>query len=273
MAGKVVIITGASSGFGKLAAVEAARRAYRVAISARRAEKLDEVVREIEGFGGQALAVAGDITDADTQQRLIDETLARWGRIDALVNNAGVPLDTFFADASLEDLQRQWATNTTSVIELTKRALPSLIESQGVVINISSSISRFSVPSMGLYAPSKVAASSISDALRRELRPLGVHVCTVEPGPYKTEFAQRAGANGEQQAALDPREVALAIVRLIEHPRRMTVLPFWLRPLIAIGGGIMALLPDLIDRIWWFAMRRAQAEKRDRGARGSQSAP
>jgi NADP-dependent 3-hydroxy acid dehydrogenase YdfG len=181
---KVVIITGASSGFGRLTALEAARRGYRIVVTARRSERLQELVDEIEGSDGVVLAIPGDIADAAVQQRVIDRTLARFGRIDVLVNNAGMPLPGRFVDSSLAELRGQWETNTTTVITLTKRALPALIGSGGTVINISSSIARFSVPGWGLYAASKAAVSSVSDVLRRELAPVGVAVCTVEPGTY-----------------------------------------------------------------------------------------
>jgi uncharacterized protein len=250
MRDKVVVITGASSGFGKLAALEAGRRGYKVVVTARRAEQLQHVANEIENGGGAALAIAGDINDDAHQQRVIDQTLARFGRIDVLVNNAGIPLATRYAEASVDELRRQWNTNTLAIVTLTRRMLPELIQRQGTVINVTSSISRFSIPGWGLYAPSKVAATSISDALRRELAPLGVRVCTVEPGPYNTEFEQHTGRNSDLPFGFDPQPVAHAIVRLIEHPRRLTVLPLWFRPLIAIGGGLMRALPDVVDLVF-----------------------
>lgn len=259
---KVVIITGASSGFGRLTALEAARRGYRIVITARRAVLLQEVVDEVEKTNGVVLAIPGDIRDAAHQQRLIDATIERFGRLDILVNNAGLPLSKHFADSSLEELQRQWETNTTSLILLTKRALPALAESHGTVINISSSISRFSVPGWGLYAASKVAVSSVSDALRRELASLGIAVCTVEPGPYDTEFSVRAGGSATQAFGFKPQPVANAIVGLFEHPKRLTVMPRILRPLLAVSGGLMRLLPDVIDQFFFIPARiRARRQR------------
>lgn len=262
MPAKVVIITGASSGFGRLAALTAARKGYNVVVTARRAERLHELVGEIEAAGGTALAVSGDINDENVQQGLIDQALHRFGRIDALVNNAGVPLAQSYSESALADLRRQWNTNTTTMITLTHRALPELRRRSGVVINISSGISRFSVPSMGLYAPSKVAASSISDALRRELQPQGVKVCIVEPGPYHTEFGVRAGARADQQFGLDPQDVANAIVRLIERPKRMTVLPRWMHPVLLLLSGLMRALPGPVDLIFFARAKRRQQQKR-----------
>ena len=258
MANKVVIITGASSGFGYLSALEAGRRGYQVVVTARRAERLEELVGKVEQQGGEILAIAGDINDDAHQQEVIDRTLERFGRIDVLVNNAGLPLDTSFREASLADIRRQWDTNTTSLIILSKRALPELMRTKGTIINISSSISRFSVPGWGLYASTKMAASSVSDALRRELAPFGVAVCTVEPGPYNTEFGQRAGQPADQPFGFDPQVVANAIVSLFERPRRLVVRPIWMRPIIAIGGTVVHALPDIVDLVFLLAARLRQ---------------
>jgi uncharacterized protein len=263
----VVIITGASSGFGRLAAIEAARRGYRVVVAARRAERLEELAREIEAFGGTALAVAGDVTVAEDQQRLIDAALDRFGRIDALINNAGVPLPDGFADSALADLRRQWDTNVTSLIELTKRALPALQESRGTVINVGSLAGNFSLPGWGLYYPTKVAVRSVSDALRRELKPIGVTVSLVEPGPFQTEFARRAGFDRHESFGLRPEPVAQAIVRLIERPRRLTVLPRWLWLPSAISAALVRVLPGPVDLLIALYIKRQKREESRREPR------
>ena len=124
--GKVAIITGASSGFGRDAALLAAQRGYRVVVAARREERLNELVHEITGQGDTALAVPCDVTKSDDLQQLVDQTLQHFGQIDVLVNNAGVPLSKGFIDSSVDDLREQWETNVLSIVELTKRALPAL---------------------------------------------------------------------------------------------------------------------------------------------------
>lgn len=258
--GKVMIITGASSGFGRIAARMAADQGYRVVVTARRAERLDALVSEIERAGGSALAVPGDITDEAHQQHLVDATLERFGQIDVLVNNAGIPLKEGFVDASVDDLRQQWQTNVLSIVTLTKRALPALMTTKGVVINIGSTAGRFSLPVWGMYFPTKVSVASISATLRRELRPYGVRVALVEPGPYATEFGDRAG--GVPANVLPPEQVARTIVRLAAHPKRTTVVPWWFRPLIALGSAIASLLPDVVDWVTW-AMVRRQIKDRD----------
>ncbi len=263
MTHKVLLITGASSGFGRLAAQRAAEQGYRVVVTARRAEKLDELVREVEAAGGAILSVPGDITDEQHQQHLLDAALERFGQLDVLVNNAGIPLPGSFADTPLDDLRQQWQTNVMSIVTLTKRALPALMKSKGVVINIGSTAGRFSLPIWGMYFPTKVAVASISDTLRRELRPYGVRVALVEPGPYDTEFMSRTGnADG---GGLPADQVARAIVRLAEHPRRTTVVPWWMRPLVSLGSAIMHVLPDVVDVIWW-ALAKRQLRKQEQSS-------
>jgi short-subunit dehydrogenase len=248
---KVVIITGASSGFGCETALLAAKRGYRVVLAARRAERLMELAKQIENDGGTVVAVPCDVTKGEDQQRLIDAALQEYGQIDILVNNAGVPLAQGFIDASLDDLRRQWETNVLSIVELTKRALPALIATRGIVINISSLASRMSLPGWGLYFPTKVAASSLSDTLRRELMPYGIRVCIVEPGPFQTEFYLRAGTPPEQNFGLPPEWVSRSIVRLFEHPKRMTVVPSWMRPFGALIDALMRSLPGSVDLVFW----------------------
>lgn len=257
---RVVIVTGASSGIGEQTAEAAAARGYRVVVAARRVERLNDLVTRIEAAGGTALAVPCDVTQEDDQQRLIDATLREYSRIDILINNAGVPLPGGFADSSLDDLRRQWQTNVMSLVELTKRALPSLIETHGMVINIGSIAGHFSMPGWGLYYPTKVAVASISDALRRELGPLGVRVCLVEPGPFQTEFPQRAGMSPNVSFGLDPQQVVAAILRLFERPRRLVIVPWWTYPFVVLTSGLVRALPGVVDVFFRLVARRRKAD-------------
>lgn len=251
---KVMVITGASSGFGRITAVMAADKGYRVVVAARRAERLHELVAEIEGRGGVALAVPCDITKSEDQRNLIDTTLAHFGQLDVLVNNAGVPIKGSFVDTTVDELRRQWETNVVSLLTLTKLATPALIDAQGVVINIGSTASHFSIPGWGTYFSTKVSVRSLSDTLRRELRAYGVRVSLVEPGPFATEFSDRAGMS--PGGGLPPEAVAQVIVRLAERPRRIVIVPWFFGPLVRVGGAITSLLPGLVDLIFFVIGRR-----------------
>jgi len=256
--GKVMIVTGASSGFGELTALTAAREGYRVVVTARRAERLEQLVQRIEAAGGTALAVAADVTNGDDQHRVIETTLKHFGRIDVLVNNAGVPLRETFVDSSLTDLRRQWDTNVLAIVELTKHALPALIDAHGVVINIGSIAGHFSLPGWGMYYPTKVAVASISESLRRELSSHDVQVCLVEPGPYATEFGQRAGFDSDTTFGFDPQQIADVILRLCKRPKRRVIVPWWTTPFVVLAAGGVRLLPGLVDLLFRVMGNRQQ---------------
>ena len=205
---RVVIVTGASSGIGWAVARWAACKEFRVVLAARREDRLHDLAARIAEDGGTALVVPVDIARPEDQRRLIEETVRAFGRIDVLVNNAGVPLPTPFAESSAEDLRRQWDVNVTTLATLTRLALPYLGQHShelhpGTVVNIGSGISRFAVPGMGNYSPTKIAVAGLSEALRRELEPRGVHVCLVEPGPV-AETRQRSGGAGGRCPARQP---------------------------------------------------------------------
>lgn len=235
---RVAIVTGASSGIGAEVAREAAGRGYAVVLAARRGDRIEALAAEIVGSGGVALAVIADLSVLEDQRRLVDEVIRTLGRIDILVNNAAKPLPELFQAATPEDLWEQWSVNVAAAATMTRLALPELRRSRGTVINIGSSIGRFAVPTWGNYAPTKIAIAGLNDALRRELRPLGVRVCLVEPGPIATEFWQRAGNPAGNNLAVPAATAARRIVELFEHPRRRIVIPGWLAPLLSIASAL-----------------------------------
>jgi short-subunit dehydrogenase len=258
MESKVVVITGASSGIGWAVARLAAREGYRVVLFARRGERLRTLEQKIKEQGGEALVVVGDITLLEDQRRLVDETLQAYGRLDVLVNNAGLPLSTRFSDSSPEELRRQWDVNVTAMATLTRIALPHLRETKGTVVNIGSIISRIAIPAMGNYSPTKIAVAGLNDALRRELVPQGVQVCLVEPGPIATEFTQRSGGRPDERHFYHAPVSAAAqpIVRLFKHPRRRIVVPGWLTVPMKVGETLARTLTPLVDAAYIMRQRR-----------------
>ncbi len=261
---KVAIITGASSGMGWAVAQRAARQGWRVVVAARRADRLAELVRRIQAGGGQALAVAADLADPADQARLIAATVAAYGRLDVLVNNAGLPLERDFADSDPAALRRQWDVNVTALVTLTRLALPHLEATHGTVINIGSVIGRFAIPGWGNYSPTKVAVAGLTDALRRELVPRGVHVCLVEPGPIATEFYQRSGGadNSSPPMSVPAPVAAKAIVQLFTQPQRRITIPGWLNPLLTLAEWLARLAPPLTDAVLTARRRQANGTKR-----------
>jgi len=262
---KVAIITGASSGIGWAVARRAARQGWRVVVAARRAARLTDLVRRIQADGGQALAVTADLSDPTDQARLLAAAIAAYGRLDVLVNNAGLPLERDFADSDPTDLRRQWDVNVTALVTLTRLALPHLEATGGVVINIGSVVGRVAVPGWGNYSATKVAVAGLTDALRRELALRGVRVCLVEPGPIATEFYQRSGGsnNPAPRFAVPAPVAAQAIVRLFTHPQRRITIPAWISPWLTLVEWLARLAPPLADAILMARQRQATAAKRE----------
>jgi NAD(P)-dependent dehydrogenase (short-subunit alcohol dehydrogenase family) len=197
--GQIVIVTGASAGIGEATARRLAREGATVVISARRAERLDVIKREIESAGGRALAVAGDVTSPADRARLIQETMRAFGRIDALVNNAGYgqrgPIELVPVDA----IRQNFETNLFSLIALTQLVIPIMRgQKSGRIVNISSVAGRIARPLSSVYDATKHALEAVSDGLRGELAPFGIAVVIIEPGFIITEFLGVANENARE---------------------------------------------------------------------------
>lgn len=191
--GRVVIVTGASAGIGEATARRLASRRARVVLVARRRERLDELEREIERAGGEALAVQADVTSAEDRKRLVGDTIAEYGRIDALVNNAGYGQRGPIELVPVEHIRRNFETNVFSLIALTQLVIPVMRDQgSGYIVNVSSVAGRVARPMSSVYDATKHALEAISDGLRGELAMFGIKVVIVEPGFIITEFVDVA---------------------------------------------------------------------------------
>ena len=187
--GQIVIVTGASAGIGEAAARRLAGEGATVVIAARRAERLEAVKREIELVGGRALAVVGDVTSQRDRERLVQETVRAFGRIDGLVNNAGYGQRGPIELVPIEAIRQNFETNLFSLIALTQLVIPIMREQgSGRIVNISSVAGRIARPLSSVYDATKHALEAISDGLRGELAPFGIKVIIIEPGFITTEF-------------------------------------------------------------------------------------
>lgn len=199
LAGQVVIITGASSGIGEATARRLARGGAQIVVSARRQDRLDALAHELDPSGANVLAVAGDVTSEADRARLVAATLAKFGRIDALVNNAGYgtrgPIETVPVDA----IRRNFETNVFSLIALTQLVAPHLrAQGGGTIVNIGSVAGRIARPLSSIYDSTKHALEAITDGLRGELKPFGVRVTLIRPGYIVTEFVEAANAASDK---------------------------------------------------------------------------
>ncbi|MDD2763148.1 MAG: SDR family NAD(P)-dependent oxidoreductase [Opitutaceae bacterium] len=198
LAGQSVIVTGASSGIGEATARRLARGGAQLVIVARRADRLAALARELDPAGRRVLAVAADVTDEAGRRRVVDETLRRFGRIDALVNNAGYGTRGPVERVPVELIRRNFETNLFSLIVLTQLVAPHLrTQGSGRIVNIGSVAGRIARPLSSVYDSTKHALEAITDGLRGELAPFGVEVVLIRPGFILTEFVDAANQASE----------------------------------------------------------------------------
>jgi NAD(P)-dependent dehydrogenase (short-subunit alcohol dehydrogenase family) len=191
---QTVLITGATSGIGRTAALHLAGRGYHVLASGRRRAALDELVREL-GDGGRLDAIELDVTDPSSISAAVAEAdrLTGGHGVDVLINNAGFGVAAPMTETTDADIRRQFDTNVFGLMAVTRAFVPRMRErGAGRVINVSSVGGRMTMPFLGAYNATKYAVESMSDALRLELRPFGIEVVVVEPGVINTNFADRS---------------------------------------------------------------------------------
>lgn len=186
----VVLVTGARSGIGRLVALEAARRGHSVIASVRDLGTAGDLIAETQDLPLQVVAL--DVTKANDRERAVRDIIAEHGRIDVLVNNAGLALGGLLELVSEEELRKQFEINVFAVWSLTQAVLPHMrSQRSGTVLMVSSMSGRMAMPGLGAYAGSKFALEGMSEAWRHELRGLGIRVVLVEPGPFKTDIWKR----------------------------------------------------------------------------------
>ncbi len=217
--GEVAIVTGASSGIGAATARELARRGATVVLAARREQQLEAEARAIRGEGGEVVVVPVDLASADQLSGLVGRTVAELGRVDVLVNNAGVSWSTPFSASPAEDIERVLRVDLLAAVLLTRAVLPAMLERRrGSIISVGSLSGRVAMEP--LYSAAKYGLRGFSLALRRQLAGSGVSASLVSPGNIRTAMtSHRAGD------LPGPEVVARVIADLVEKPRREVVVP------------------------------------------------
>jgi NAD(P)-dependent dehydrogenase (short-subunit alcohol dehydrogenase family) len=248
---QTVVITGASSGIGRCAAMHLARRGARVVLTARRGEALDDLVREIEAGGGDALAVPGDVRSEHHLHAVVEAAVARYGAIDTWVNNAAIYVQGTVEDITVEEFRQLLEVNLLGYIRGTKCALEQMRrQGWGGIIHVSSILARRGAPYFSAYAASKSGLDGFTQALRAELSGTDIEVSTLYLPPVDTPIYQHArGKFGTMPRppvpVYDPATVAEAIVRLAERPE----------PELAVSAfsQLYLMLPRLPSRLGdWF---------------------
>lgn len=238
LTGTVALVTGASSGIGAASARALAEQGASVALLARRADRLDGLAAEIEEGGGMALAVPADVTDADQVSAAVTRTVDALGRLDILINNAGLLRMGVAEQAPLKDWDDQVSVNVQGVLYATHAALPHLIAAAADdprrvadVVTISSTGGRVARPGTAVYSLTKFGVNAFCEGIRQELISKRVRVGLVEPGTVQTEItdhlppealrAQESRTAGIEK--LQPEDIADAVVYMVTRDRRVAV--------------------------------------------------
>src|SRR5260370_28198340 len=247
LAGKVVIITGASSGIGMATAWEITRRGAYVVLAARREQELEAKANAINAAGYHAVAIPTDVTDAAQVQRLTERTLEMFGQVDVLVNNAGMAWRESFQDNSTEQIEHIVDVNLLGAILLTHAVLPGMLERrQGVIISVASVAAH--IPVDPLYCATKFGLRGFSLSLHRELLGSGVSASIVSPGFVSTPM------NRHMRLPMPAPEIlARTIAKLSLPPRRDVGGPADSRPIIAVWPFV----PPRARHILLWTLRRA----------------
>jgi 3-oxoacyl-[acyl-carrier protein] reductase len=214
--GKVALITGASAGIGYAAAQALMDESARLVLTARRAERLEQLAREAQAAGTEAIAVIGDAREENTARQAVAAAIDRFGRLDILINNVGVGNYKNLVDTSAEEYDEMMDSNVRSTFLFTRHAVPHLIaQKSGTILMISSMAGVYGFGGEAVYCMTKFAQVGFAQALDKELRPHGIKVGAICPGGVKTEFALGKGRTPEGVAEsdmLEPEDVAGVIL-------------------------------------------------------------
>lgn len=240
--GTVALVTGASSGIGEATARELAQQGAAVAVVARRGERLEALAREIESSGGRALVIVADMTDQAQAIGAVERTVKELGRLDTVVNNAGVMLLGPVIDAPTQEWERMVQLNVMGLLYVAHAALPHLVKAAedgprrvADLVNISSTAGRRVRPNMAVYNLTKFGVGAFSEALRQEVTGRHVRVSLVEPGMVETELQSHVrpevrGTLNNNLEKLQSEDIADAIAYIVTRPRHVAVNEVLIRP-------------------------------------------
>jgi NADP-dependent 3-hydroxy acid dehydrogenase YdfG len=240
LTGKVAIVTGASSGIGEATAIALATEGASVVIAARRRDRLAALEQRIIQMGGTVLTIPADVSDEAQVRDLVNQTHAKFGRIDILINNAGVMLLGAIDGANTEDWRRMINVNVLGLMYATHAVLP-LMKAQktGHIVNLSSVAGRVANAGTGVYNATKWAVGAFSESLRKEVYIDNIRVTIIEPGLVATELPQHiTNAEAKERAitfygsvkTLESEDIAAAIVYAVSQPPHVNVNEILIRP-------------------------------------------
>ena len=234
--GKVALVTGASSGIGRATALALSRAGARVAVGARRGDRLKSLAREAPG---EMLVLDLDVTDRGSVEEAVAATVDGFGSLDVLVNNAGLMLSGPILGADTTEWTRMVGTNLLGSMYAVHAALPHLLDSRGAVVQISSTSGRTSSAASAVYSATKFGVNAFAEALRQEVTEQGVRVVVLEPGFVSTELADHitvpairdmARTMAASMRTLRPEDIASAVLYAVTQPDHVAVNEILIRP-------------------------------------------
>ncbi len=252
----VILITGASSGIGAASARLFGREGYRLVLAARRKAQIEALTGELQVAGAEVLPVVCDVTDLDQIRNLVEVSLAHFGQIDILFNNAGYGRMNWLERLDpVAEVESQLATNLLGLIQLTQAVLPQMIARQrGHIINMASIAGLIGTPTYSVYAASKFGLRGFTESLRREVGIHGIRVSGIYPGGVATEFGEKTGIERKTGIRTPPglrltaAGVAREVLRIAGKPRRMVVIPRLMWAAIWLNQFFPALVDWAIER-------------------------
>lgn len=244
----VMLITGASSGLGAATALRCAAAGARLALAARSVEQLDALAATIRKAGGEAVSLPADVTKDAEVARLVEATVARFGRVDVLVNNAGFGVLNSIADAEVAELEAMLAVNLVGAARCARAVLPHMLaRRQGQIINVASLAGLLGMRNFGYYGATKAGLVALTRTMQLDLTGTGVRCVAVCPGAARTPFFRRARLEKVPRTAylipwLADDDVARVIARAVERDAEGELLiPGYVRPLIRLANASPAL--------------------------------
>ena len=231
--GKIVIITGASSGIGYATALALSKAGAKVVIGARRTDRLEQLENEIKKNGGEVLSQKLDVTKKTDCDSIVEQAVKKWGKIDVLVNNAGIMPLSFVKNLKVDEWEQMVDVNIKGVLYCTAAVIPHMKEKKsGHIVNISSTAGRTVAPSGSVYSATKHAVTAFSEGLRQELSTRSnIRVTCVEPGLVKTELLSTVTDESlenkvkeiESAPSLKPEDIANVILFAINSPEHVNI--------------------------------------------------
>lgn len=263
MKDKVVIITGGSSGIGKALALHFGKNGSKIVVTGRKQEDLDQAIAQLEGEGIECMQYQGDVSNEEDNKKLVEAVIVRFGKIDVLINNAGISMRALFQETNLDVIRKVMEINFFGAVSATSYCLPHILKSKGSIIGISSIAGYRGLPGRSGYSASKFALNGFLESLRTELLKTGVHVLTACPGFTASNIRKRSLTKDGSSQGDSPRaeEKMMTAEECARHIYNATVKRK--KTLVLTGQGKLTVFlnkwaPGMMDKIVYNTMAKEE---------------